>query len=175
MDSSGIVNLVATLIALTAVIVTVRFSLHQTKVMQNANNIPVTIDLLSKFQYAEFHDRHDYVCLRLQSENDPGRGVRGLSTEARTAFFGVVYFYQSFAEISIFGIVDEEMFVSILHYRILRVWEAVVPFVEKERELRGGDATYLALFEELATRAAALPHTVISDRIAESRRRRGYR
>ncbi|MFD9483359.1 hypothetical protein ACFWBX_05025 [Streptomyces sp. NPDC059991] len=135
----------------------------------------MTIDLLSKFQYAEFHDHHEYIYLKLRSENDPGRGVGGLSPEARMAFFDVVYFYQSFAEISIFGIADEEIFVSILHYRILRVWEAVAPFVEKERELRGGDATYLALFEELAARAAALPRTVISDRIAKSRRRRGYR
>lgn len=45
------------------------------------------------------------------------------------------------------------------------------PYVERERELRGSDGSCLSALEELARRAAELPHTYLHDRITDTRRR----
>ncbi|WP_202425618.1 hypothetical protein [Streptomyces sp. HUCO-GS316] len=59
-----------------------------------------------------------------------------------------------------------------LRTRITSVWQAVRPFVERERELRGeGGGTYLSIFEELARLAAELPPEHVRDQMAETRRR----
>ncbi|MER6234431.1 hypothetical protein ACFY1L_54370 [Streptomyces sp. NPDC001663] len=63
--------------------------------------------------------------------------------------------------------------VTVLRTRIVSVWEAVRPFVERERELRGeaGGGSYMSIFEELARLAAELPPEHVFDRMTQTRRR----
>ncbi|MFI9831610.1 hypothetical protein ACIHIX_28460 [Streptomyces sp. NPDC051913] len=173
MDSSVVFNIVTTAIAVVAVVTSVVFSARQARTAKHANHISVMVDLLAEFRSVEFHGHHDYVTLRLGAENDPAAGVRGLPDEARTSFYSVVYYYQSFANLAVFGLLDETLLVTVLRTRILSVWEAIRPFVARERELRGpGGGNYLSSFEELARLAAQLPPDHVRERIAEIRRRR---
>jgi hypothetical protein len=174
MDSSVVFNIATTGIAVVAVVTSVVFSARQARIANHANHISVVIDLLAEFRSAEFHEQHDYVCLRLGAENDPADGVRGLPADAKEAFYGVVYYYQSFANAAVFGLLDDTLLVTILRTRIISVWKAVRPFVERERELRGdvGGGNYMTIFEELARLAEELPADHVRDRMTEIRRRR---
>ncbi|MER7897019.1 hypothetical protein ABTX62_13100 [Streptomyces sp. NPDC096046] len=177
MDSSVVFNVVTTAIAVVAVVTSIVFSARQARTAKHANHISVLIDLLREFRSAEFHEQHDYVCTRLGTEHDPENGVRGLPAEARTAFCSVVYYYQSFANLAVFGLLDQTLLVTVLRTRIVSVWKAVRPFVERERELRGegSSGTYLSTFEELARLAADLPPEHVRDQLAEARRRSSRR
>lgn len=174
MDSSVVFNIVTTAIAVVAVVTSVVFSARQARIAKHANHISVMIDLLAEFRKIEFHEQHDYVTMRLAAENDPAAGVRGLPAEAKAAFYGVVYYYQSFANLAVFGLLDETLLATVLRTRIVSVWQAVRPFVERERQLRGegGGGTYMSIFEELARQAAELPPEHVRDRMTATRRRR---
>jgi hypothetical protein len=174
MDSSVVFNVATTSIAVVAVVTSIVFSARQARIAKHANHISVMIDLLAEFRSAEFHEQHDYVTMRLGSEHDPAAGVRGLSGEAKAAFYSVVYYYQSFANLAVFGLLDETLLATVLRTRIVSVWQAVRPFVERERELRGesGGGNYLSIFEELARLAAELPPEHVRERMTETRRRR---
>ncbi|NUO43281.1 MAG: hypothetical protein HOV82_14730, partial [Streptomyces sp.] len=146
---------------------------RQTRTAKHANHISVMVDLLAEFRSVEFHDQHDYVTQRLGAENDPAGGVRGLPAEPRAAFYSVVYYYQSFANLAVFGLLDETLLATVLRTRIVSVWQAVRPFVERERELRGeaGGGTYMSIFEELARLAAELPPEHVRERMTARRHR----
>jgi hypothetical protein len=171
MDSSVVFNIVTTAIAVVTVVTSIAFSARQARIAQHANHISVMIDLLGEFRSAEFHEQHDYVCTRLGVECDPEAGVRGLPSEAKTAFYSVVYYYQSFANVAVFGLLDETLLVTVLRSRIASVWQAVRPFVERERVLRGEGRTYLSIFEEMARLAAELPPENVQRRMTDARRR----
>lgn len=173
MDSSVVFNVVTTAVAVVAVVTSIMFSARQARIAQHANHISVMVDLLTEFRSVEFHEQHDYVCMRLEAEHDPEAGVRGLPDEAKAAFYSVVYYYQSFANLAVFGLLDETLMVTVLRTRITSVWQAVRPFVERERELRGegSGGTYLSIFEELARLAAELPPEHLRRRMAETQRR----
>ncbi|WP_142212080.1 hypothetical protein [Streptomyces sp. SLBN-118] len=173
MDSSVVFNVATTGIAVVAVVTSIVFSARQARIARHANHISVMVDLLQEFRSAEFHEQHDYVCTRLGAEHDPEAGVRGLPGEAKTAFYSVVYYYQSFANLAVFGLLDETLMVTVLRTRIVSVWQAVRPFVERERELRGegGGGTYMSIFEELARLAAELPPEHVRNRMTENRHR----
>ncbi|MFC8519422.1 hypothetical protein [Streptomyces sp. NPDC057257] len=173
MDSSVIFNVVTTGIAVVAVVTSVVFSARQARIAQHANHISVMVDLLQEFRSVNFHEQHDYLCTRLGAEHDPAGGVQGLPAEAKAAFYNVVYYYQSFANLAVFELLDETLMVTVLRTRIVSVWQAVRPFVERERELRGetGGGSYMSIFEELARLAAALPPGHVLDTMAQNRRR----
>ncbi|MFI1208553.1 hypothetical protein ACH4UV_13210 [Streptomyces sp. NPDC020802] len=167
-----LINVLPVVIAVVAIAVPTWISVRQTRISRHVNNIQAMINLLDEFRAATFHDQHDYVCNQLRQDHDPAEGVRGLPGEAKAAFCNVVYYYQSFATLTIFHLVDEDLFLPLLRHRIRDVWTAAQPYVERERELRGSDSSYLSAFEELAHRSAALPHTYIHDRILDTRRTR---
>ncbi|MDN3023263.1 hypothetical protein [Streptomyces sp. S.PB5] len=174
MDSSVVFNIATTAIAVVAVVTSIVFSARQARIAKHANHISVMSALLSEFRSVEFHEQHDYVCERLGVEQDPDGGVRGLPADAKAAFYSVVYYYQSFANLAVFGLLDETLLATVLRTRIVSVWQAVRPFVERERELRGeaGGGNYMSIFEELARLAAQLPPEHVRERMTESRRRR---
>jgi hypothetical protein len=173
MDSSVVFNIVTTAIAVVAVVTSVVFSARQARIAKHANHISVMIDLLAEFRSADFHRQHDYVTMSLGVEQDPAAGVRGLPDEPKAAFYSVVYYYQSFANLAVFGMLDETLLATVLRTRIVSVWTAVRPFVERERELRGeSGGNYLSTFEELARLAAQLPPEHVRERMTENRRRR---
>jgi hypothetical protein len=172
MDSSVVFNVVTAVIAVVAVVTSIVFSARQTRIAQHSNHISVMIDLLAEFRSAEFHKQHDYVCERMGVEHAPEVGVRGLPDEAKAAFYSVVYYYQSFANLAVFGLLDQTLLVTVLRTRIVSVWQAVRPFVERERQLRGENGgMYLSIFEELARHAAELPPEHVRDQMTEAQRR----
>jgi len=85
---------------------------------------------------------------------DPKSGISGLPDHAREAIYDIAYYYQIFASLISTGIVDEEVTLALIHGRVIKVWDAISPFVIREREITDATGRYLLqILEAFAARA----------------------
>ena len=127
------------------------------------------MQLLNEFRSLEFNDRYRYVVTQLRQDHDPQLGISGLPDDARRAVYDIAYFYQGFGALRRLRIIDDRI-MSVLHHRILAVWEAVAPYVEREREL-SHDVTgphLMSLLEGFAQASSKVPADSVV-RLASSR------
>jgi hypothetical protein len=152
MDESTVLNILAVVISISAVITSTWFGLRQLRIARQTNHIPALIDLLSEFRTVELHEQYAYVCGRLGEENSPELGLSGLPPEAKKAVYSVAYFFQTFAGLCALGIIDEASAIVMVRGRAGRVWRAIEPFVLRERESPHVDAQLLTMLEAFAER-----------------------
>ncbi|QDO45839.1 hypothetical protein FNV62_55000 [Streptomyces sp. RLB3-17] len=144
----------------------------QATLMRRANYLPAYVDSIAVFRSAAFHDHHAFVTESLLREFDPQRGISGLPGEAREAVYDIAYFYQNFALLRLAGILDEEA-VAFVHQRVIKVWEALAPFVERERELMGTTEIYfMRVLEEFAADARDMAPETVNALLSRHRKRR---
>jgi hypothetical protein len=99
-----------------------------------------------------------YVCEKLTKEHDPKSGISGLPDEARDAIYDIAYYYQIFASLIRTGIVDEETSLAFIRGRVIRVWEAISPYVIREREITAATGPHLLqILEDFAAHAQGTP------------------
>ena len=80
-------------------------------------------------------------------------GISGLPDDARRAVYDVAFFFQGFATLRLLDVLDEEIMPT-TRPRLVAVWEAVEPYVERERELHGYSGIYfLRVLEEFVKEA----------------------
>ena len=118
--------------------------------MRDANQLPVVIDLFRELRADTFITREQEVWSSLPGDKDPSKGFGGIPTPLRTYVYDICLFYQTVAYLVNFKVVDDELIYTALHYRILRTWSSVEPFVHGERVIRGGENTFLNSFETAA-------------------------
>lgn len=158
-----ILNIIALAMSGLAIITSTYVALKHEGLQKAANFVPAYTALLRQYQSMEFHDHYTYVTTRLRAENDPEAGMSGLPDEARRAVYDVAYFYQGFGVMYLLGVLDDEILPT-MRPRSLKVWEAIEPYVQREREICGFNEVYvLRALEEFATET----------RSARSTRRRG--
>ncbi|MER6789533.1 hypothetical protein ABT330_33800 [Streptomyces sp. NPDC000658] len=167
-------NLVATGLSAVALLVTLYSAVSQTGLQLRSNQLPA-LDLLADFRSAEFHERYSFVTQRLLAEYDPALGLSGLPNDVRRQVYDIVYYYQNIGVLRLADIVDDEM-VALLRIRVVKVWEAVAPFVLREREVMGTDGRYLLRgLEDMAHEARHMPQDIIDQLMHVSRTQRAWR
>ena len=145
-----IFNIVATILSVMALLSSIYIALEHRGLQKRANFVPAYMKMIDEFRSVEFQDRLLYVTTRLRSDHDPHLGISGLPDEVRRAVFDVGYFYQGVGMLRLQNILDEAI-VPTLHVRGTQVWEAIAPYVEREREIQGLDNRYmLRILEEYA-------------------------
>ncbi|MGI5155476.1 DUF4760 domain-containing protein [Microbispora sp. CA-102843] len=152
MDPSDITALAVSLLAL---VVSVFTALRQTTMMRHSNQLPVLVELFQEFRSTEWQRAEAYALGRLQAEHDPDIGCSGLPDEARIAVNKVVGYYSGFGYFVYRKMADESLVVPLIGYRASRAWDAVEPFVRREREIRGSDDRYASMFEDFVRRVRA--------------------
>ncbi|MEV7686636.1 hypothetical protein ACFW1F_15440 [Streptomyces bungoensis] len=168
-------NLVATGLSVVALLVTLYSAVAQAALQRRSNQLPAYVDLLADFRSVEFHDHYRFVTQRLLAEHDPELGLSGLPYDVRRQVYDIVYYYQNIAVLRLADIVDDEM-VALLRIRVVKVWEAVAPFVRRERELMGTNGRYLLRgLEDFAHDAQHMPHDTIDRLMHLSRTQRIWR
>jgi hypothetical protein len=164
-------NVLAVVLSILALASSTYLAARQAISQKQANHLPAIVDLLNNFRSFEFNENFEYVCSRLPSEHGPETGISGLPHPAQRAFYDVTYLYQSMATLRLLGIVDDSIMV-VTRFRILRLWDAVQPYVKRERELRGTSGVYLLrILEEYAADARQVPLQSL-DMLFERHRRR---
>lgn len=154
MDDSTILGTVAIVVSVAAAIFSGWLAVRQALLMRQANHVPALVGLLSEFRSVEFNERFDYVCNRLQIDHDPLGGISGLPREAKEAVYDIGYYFQEFAILSVLDIVDQDVTIALLHRRFSSVWNAISPFVLRERELNSAAGPYvMGLLESFAAKS----------------------
>jgi hypothetical protein len=131
-----ILNVVAIGLSALALASSTYLAVRQAVSMKQANVVPVYVSFLNELRAVEFHDRYYYVCERLQQEHDPHLGISGLPDDTRRTVYDIAYFFQLLITFRRLEILDGHV-LDTMYGRIIRVWGAVAPFVERERELKG--------------------------------------
>ncbi|MES9543250.1 hypothetical protein [Actinomadura sp. NPDC000600] len=129
-----VLNSVAIVLSALALLSSVYFAFQQVSSMRRANYLPAYLALLDDFRSPAFHQHHRYVVQRLGIEHDPDQGISGLPAEAQEAVYDVAFFLHNFVVLERLGIIDDRYLMT-LNDRVARTWEAIGPFVRREREL----------------------------------------
>jgi hypothetical protein len=148
-------SIVAIALSVVALAISTWLALRQGLLSKRANHMPAYLHLLSEFRSREFNDHYLYVCEKLTREHGAELGISGLPENAREAIYDIAYYYQTFAILVLTRIVDEDIILAFLHWRIVRVWDAIAPYVAREREIsKASGAQVLRLLEEYAVNHA---------------------
>jgi hypothetical protein len=152
-DLSVIYNLFAVVLSIVALCSTTLTAVRQTVLMNRSNHLPAYLAMLDEFRSVEFNDHYLYVTEQLRSEHDPLLGLRDLPVRARGAIYDIGYFFQNFVALRRLEIVDDQILTS-MNFRIIRVWQAIEPFILRERELMAADGMQLMEVLEYYARTA---------------------
>ena len=148
--SSSLFNAVTITASIVALITSIVFALRQSRLMRYASDIPVMIDLFDEFRSSDFVRRERYVWTALGSDADPAQGFQGMPDDVYESAYNVCAYYQMVAYLVAFGRLDSRLAILPLHYRAIRTWSVVKPYVEGERILRGDRYSFLNFFEDFA-------------------------
>ncbi|MFI6316210.1 hypothetical protein ACIBG8_01755 [Nonomuraea sp. NPDC050556] len=138
-----------------ALLSSVYFAFQQVTSTKRANYVPAYLTLLDGFRSPTFHQHHRYVVQRLGVEHDPDLGISGLPAEAQEAVYDVAFFLHNFVILERLGIIDDR-YLTTLNDRVVRTWQAIAPFVRRERELVPLPHL-LQILEDHATMVATTP------------------
>ena len=152
-----IFNIVAIVLSAVAVVTSAYTALQHRTLQKAANFAPAYMQLIRQYQTLEFHDHFRYVTTKLRADHDPQLGISGLPDEARRAVYDIAYFYHGYGVLKLLRIIDDQVLPG-MQSRIVAVWDAIEPYVERERELCGSSVVYqMRVLEEFAKEAKALP------------------
>jgi hypothetical protein len=152
MDSTQFVNIGTLAIALVSIIASWLLARQALKLNQNSNHLPVVLDLLATQRTAEFLRKEKRLWDHL-NEYDEDLGFFELPEPIRSDAIEIALYYQSLGYVSEYGLADGELITIQAHYRMLRTWDTIKPFVQGERRLRGGENTFLNSYELFAGHA----------------------
>ncbi|MER5387254.1 hypothetical protein ABT040_44755 [Streptomyces sp. NPDC002688] len=150
MDAATWLNLLAILISVSAVVASMWFGARQVRTARHANHLPAFTELLAEFRKPQMHEQYVYVCSELRQQHSPDGGLRGLPPQAKTAVYNIAYFFQTLASLYAVGVIDETTAVLMVRGRPAKVWAAIEPFVERERQYPDVDPHLLSLLEAFA-------------------------
>jgi hypothetical protein len=136
---------------------------RQNSIQKIANNVPALVDILSQFRESHLHESFEYIYAHLPS-HDPNEGLTGLPAGVRHRVLDVCYFLQQVACLIILNAVREREFLALFRARTMATWNAVEPFVKREREINPQlGPEFLLVLEVFAAKAAAMPPEIGQD------------
>jgi len=147
MDSSQLLNTAALVASLAALTVSIFFAVRQSNLMRAANQLPVVISFFAEYRSDEFLRRERFLWENLPGEHDPAGGFSAMPEPLRTYMFHIGIYYQTVAYLVEFKVFDKRLAYLGLHYRLIRTWRKIAPFVDGERNLRGAEQTFLNALE----------------------------
>jgi hypothetical protein len=139
-------NIMALVISLAALAVSSLFAIRQIGAARNANQLPIMNDIFGEIRSAQFRRQEEILWDKLPTL---GHDVAysQLPDDLREAADNVYLTYLMLAYVVSLRIVDRKLAILPVHYRVVRTWDVVSPFVVQERKLRGYELSFLNLLE----------------------------
>lgn len=151
------VNVLALVISIAALLTSTFFALRQLHQSRAANMTLVTVEMLSRERRTdEFLTSEDFVLHRLRTEFPDDTAVSTMPLEARRHVTRLALYYNSLGQLVTRRAIDAHLVVSTTSYRTKQAWEILEPYIAAERAT--GNTYYLSHFEHLATLAYAFDH-----------------
>ncbi|MEC3992978.1 hypothetical protein VSR01_05220 [Actinacidiphila sp. DG2A-62] len=147
---SEIISLAASVVALAVSIVV---AWRQDRQSRSAVDFAAVLEIyLRDVRNKDYQNDMHYVVTRLRSDHpQDGIPVSRLPERERNAVWNVAFLYESIGVMYELGAINRRIALGLFHFRIIQVWEAIVPYVRAEREYR--DGPFLAYFEKLYAEA----------------------
>ena len=134
-------NIITLVIALAALAVSSLFAIRQIGTARNANQLLVVNEILREFWSSKFRHQEELLWDKIK---DQGEDVAysQLPDNLREAADNVCSTYLMLAHVVSLRMVDRKLAILPISYRVVRTWEAVSPFVVRERKLRGPEGSF---------------------------------
>jgi hypothetical protein len=167
-NATIVLNLATLAISLTALVISILLTLRQLRVASGGIHLPVVLDAFKETRSAAWFEAQEYVLTELAKEHEPDHGHRGLPEQARTHANTIGLFYDDLGKLVAHGMIDQSLVIGSYGTNIVRLWDALAPYVYTERREHG--LHFWIYFEDLATRTAAThPEVVYADLRLRSR------
>jgi hypothetical protein len=163
---SSILNIVAAFASVSAVVTSSYLAVQALRYNRNANHMPVIIELFREHRSEAFVRKEQFLW-RAMPLQDPSKGFSRLPRKTRAYATDVALFYLMIGYLSEYQISDPELLALQVQYRLLKTWEAIEPYVRKERILRGGEFTFLNTLEVFVERVRKLDSDAIARRMSD--------
>jgi hypothetical protein len=143
---SAYLNIAALVISLTALIISSFFAVKQSGFAHHSNQLPIINDIFKEIRSSQFREQEESLWESLPTL---GRniGFSQLPKGLKEAAYNVSLAYLMVAYLVSLRILDRRLAVLPIHYRIVRTWDTIEPFVMQEREIRGDQLSFLNLLE----------------------------
>jgi len=153
------IEIISLIISVIALVTSVAVAVQQINIAKQSNFLPILIDMFSEFRSPKFKRHLYYVTQRLSKEHNSKKGFQNLPEPARTHVITVSHFFDNLGVIVANKIVDEKLVISFMGESIYSAWQALEPFIKRERELRNSE--YQEYFEDLVVRVKKNPPHII--------------
>ena len=155
-------NLATLVISVMALFMSIRLTLWQIRLARGGNHLPVVLDAFKETRSAAWFEAQEYVLTALAKEHEADRGHRGLPEQARAHANTIGLFYDDLGKLVAHGMIDQSLVIGAYGTNIVRLWDALAPYVYTERREHG--LHFWIYFEDLAARTAAThPEVVYAD------------
>jgi hypothetical protein len=145
---STTLNVAALIASGIALVVSVVFAVRQARLMHSSNQLPVVISFMNEYRSDEFLRRERQLWEELPGRHDPETGFERMPEPLRSHMYYVGIFYQTIAYLVANKIYHKRLAYLPYHYRLIKTWNVLEPFVQGERRLRGASGTFLNAAEE---------------------------
>jgi hypothetical protein len=168
MDTNILMNIATMAISLSALVISILLNLRQLRLASGGNHLPVVIDAFKETRSAAWFEAQEYVLTELAKEHGTDFGHRGLPEQARAHANTIGLFYDDLGKLVAYDMIDERLVIGSYGTNIVRLWDALAPYVYTERHKHG--LHFWIFFEDLAARTAAThPEVVYADLRMRSR------
>jgi hypothetical protein len=134
-----------------AIILSFYAALKQIGISRKANSLPLVIDLFREYRCIKFKEHQDYVFNELRNKySSVEHGISNLPKDARDHVRVFSFFFNNLGVLVYHKLADIELIISYMGGNIIRSWEILRPYIEKEIDLRGNGSPYQGYFRRLA-------------------------
>jgi hypothetical protein len=150
---SAIVSLVVSVIALA---LSSFSTFRQIRHTRSASEMKMVLELaLHNIRDKDFQDDQRYVLTQLNKDYGAEQGIDALPEPVRSAARSVAFTYDYIGMISALRMVDPRVVQAIFHFRVKQAWQALKPYIQRERQLRR--APVCPFFEALVIQLETQP------------------
>lgn len=153
MNGSLWLNLATLTLSLVAIVFSWVSALRQRRLAHSSNHLPIVITVFRESRTDAWLAAQEHVLNELPGRDALKYGISGLPKQAHTHAALIGLFYDDLGKLVAHRMIDQDLVVGGYGSMIVRLWDALAPFVYAERELHLTE--FWVYFEDLATRAAA--------------------
>jgi hypothetical protein len=155
-DVTIVLNLATVVIASLALLL----ALRQNRLSNGGNHLPVILEAFKSVHGPDstYLEDEKYVLNDL-AQHSVDCGVTELPDEARPHALNIGMFFDDLGKLVAHDIIDQELVVGSFGMGIVRMWDALAPYVYQQRRVH--DNHFWIYFEDLAARTAATPNTLV--------------
>jgi hypothetical protein len=153
MNGSLWLNVATLTLSSVAIVVSWVSTLRQRRLANSSNHLPIVITVFRESRTDAWLAAQEHVLNELPSRDALKYGISGLPKQAHAHAVLIGLFYDDLGKLVAHRMIDQHLVIGGYGTMIVRLWDALAPFVYAERELH--KTAFWVYFEDLATRTAA--------------------